>query len=319
MRRRVLLSSVTAAWMAPGIAGAQQPAKMLRIGILDPGLPVHFAAFFAGMRDLGYVDGRNVAYLQRSSAGRTDVVPQMAAELVESKVDVIVTTGPLPVLSVMKATSTIPVVFVLGDPIGMGVVGTLARPGRNATGLSFQNTEVGAKRLELLVEMLPGTRRFAVLFDRNSTRITLDSTVAAARSLNLEAQVTEIGAPEEFEAAYAAAAAARTPAIDVLASPFFNAQRAQLVDLAARHRLPAMYESDEFVRAGGLISYGAGIVDLFRRMAGYVDKILKGARPADLPVEQPTRIDLTVNMKTARALGLTTPPAMLARADEVIE
>jgi putative ABC transport system substrate-binding protein len=310
---------MTAAWMAPVIGRAQQPGKRARIGILDPGLPVHFAAFFAGMRDLGYVEGRTVAYVQRSSAGRTDLLAPMAAELAESGVDVIVTTGPLPIHAVMKATSTIPVVFVLGDPIATGVVSTLARPDRNATGLSFLNTEIGAKRLELLVELLPGTRRVAVLFDHNSTHATLDSTVAAARALKLEAPVTEIRAADEFEAAYAAAVAAQAQAIDVLASPFFNANRARLVELAARYRLPAMYESDEFVRAGGLISYGAGIVGLFRRMAGYVDRILKGARPADLPVEQPTRIDLTVNKTTARALGLAIPPAMMNRADEVIE
>jgi putative ABC transport system substrate-binding protein len=310
---------MTAAWMVPAIGRYQQPGKSVRIGILDPGLPLHFAAFFAGMRELGYVDGETVAYVQRSSAGRTDLVAHIAVELVASNVDVIVTTGPLPIHSVMKATSTIPIVFVLGDPIATGVTSSLARPDRNATGLSFLNTEVGAKRLELLVEMLPGTRRVAVLFDRNSTRVALDATVAAARALNLEAPVTEIGAPDECEAAYAAAVAARVQAIDVLASPFFNANRERLVDLAASYRLPAMYESDEFVRSGGLISYGAGIVDLFRRMAGYVDKIVKGAKPADLPIQQPTKIDLTLNMKTARALGLAIPPAMIARADEVIE
>jgi putative ABC transport system substrate-binding protein len=305
--------------MAPAIGRAQQPGKLARIGIFDLGLPLHFAAFFAGMRALGYVEGQNVDYVRRSAAGGTDLVAQMAAALVESKVDVIVTTGPLPTVAVMKATSTIPVVFVLGDPIATGVVSNLARPDRNATGLSFLNTEVGAKRLELLVEMLPGTHRVAILFDRNSTRANLDSAVAAARALDLEASVTEIGAAGELESAYAAAAAARVQAIDVLASPFFNANRARLVDLAANYRLPAMYESDEFVRSGGLISYGAGIVDLFRRMAGYVDKILKGAKPADLPVQQPTKIDLTVNMKTAKALGLAIPPALIARADEVIE
>ncbi len=319
MRRRVFFASMPAAWIAPAIARAQQAGKMARIGILDPGLPVHFAAFFGGMRDLHYVSGQNVTYVQRSSTGRTDVIPQMAAELAESKVDVIVASGPLPTLSAMKATSTIPIVFVLGDPVGLGVVSNLARPDRNATGLSFQNTEIGAKRLELLVEMLPGIRKVAVLFERNSTHATLDTTVAAARSLGLEALVMEVGAPEEFEAAYAAAAGAGAQAIDVLASPFFNANRTQLVELAVRYRLPAMHESDEFVRSGGLISYGAGIVELFRRMAGYVDKILKGAKPADLPVEQPTRIELTINMKTAKALGLKIPPSILTRADEVIE
>ena len=310
---------MTAAWMATAVVRAQQRGTMARIGIFDPGLPVHFAAFVAGMHDLGYVDGRNVAYVRRSAKGGADLVAQMAEELAESKVDVVVTVGPLQIHSVMKATSTIPVVFVLGDPVATGVVSNLARPDRNATGLSFLNAEVGAKRLELLVEMLPGTRRVAVLFDRKSTRSNLDETVAAARTLNLEAPVSEIGAPEEFEAVYAAAAAARVQAIDVLASPFFNANRAQLVELAARYRLPAMYESDEFVRSGGLISYGVGIVDLFRRMSGYVDRILKGARPADLPVEQATKFDLTISMKTAKALGLAVPPAMLARADEVIE
>ena len=292
---------------------------MARIGIFDPGLPVHFAAFLAGMHDLGYAEGRNVAYVWRSAKGGPEAVAQMAREIAGSKVDVIVTVGPLQIHSLMKATSTMPVVFVLGDPVATGVVSNLARPDRNATGLSFLNAEVGAKRLELLVEMLPGTRRVAVLFDAKSTRSNLDETLSAARALNLETSVSEIGAPEEFEAAYAGAAAARMQAIDVLASPFFNANRAHLVELAARNRLPAMYESDEFVRAGGLISYGAGIVDLFRRMSGYVDRLLKGSKPADLPVEQATKFDLTINLKTARALGLAIPPAMLARADEVLE
>lgn len=168
--------------------------------------------------------------------------------------------------------------------------------------------------------MLPGAREIVLLFDRNSPRVTLDMTVAAARSLGLSARVSEVGgAPEELDAVLEAARAAQAQAICVLASPFFNAARVRLVDLVARYRLPAMYESDEFVRSGGLISYGAGIVDLHRRMAGYVDKILKGAKPADLPVEQPTKFELTINMKAARALGLAVPQAMITRADEVIE
>jgi len=271
------------------------------------------------MRDLGYVEGRDIAYVQRSSAGNADLVAQGVAEIVASKVDVIVTTGPLPTRAVMKATSIIPVVFVLGDPISIGAANNLAHPDRNATGLSFQNSEVSAKRLALLVEMLPGTRRVAVLCDPNSPPISLDETVAAASALNLEAMVRKIGTSNDFESAYAAAATEGAQAMNVLASPFFNANRRRLVDLAAHYRLPAMYESDEFVRAGGLISYGAGIVDLFRRMAGYVDKIVKGAKPADLPIQQPTKIDLTINMKTAKTLGVTFPPSIVARADEIIE
>jgi putative ABC transport system substrate-binding protein len=241
-------------------------------------------------------------------------------ELVQLKVAVIVTAGPLPVRAAMQATSTIPIVFAaLGDAVATGAVGNLARPDRNATGFSFLNTEIGSKRTELLHEMCPNSRRVAVLFDRNSPRLSLETATNSARALALEAHVFDVAGPDEFEGAFAAAVAAQVQAINVLASPFFAANRVQLIELAIRHRLPAMYESAEYVRDGGLISYGPSFLDLFRRAAVYVDKILKGAKPSDLPVQQPTKFDLVINMKTAKTLGITVPPSLLARADEVIE
>ena len=318
-RRSVLLAAAAAA--GSSLAGTRlAAANPPRVGILDPGLPQHFAAFLTGMAKLGYVEGQNVTYIRSSSAGQTERLPQLAAELAEAKVDVIVTAGPAPVRAAMKATAAIPIIFTtLGDPIAAGAVSNLARPDRNATGLSFANTEVAAKRVQLLHEILPAARRIAILCDPNSPRASLDATLAAARTLGLEAKVSEVGVAVDFGPAFEAMRASEAEAIDILASPFFNSNRAQLVDLAARHRLPAMWESDEFARSGGLISYGASLVELFRRAAGYVDRILKGARPSDLPVEQPTKFELVINMKTAKALGLTIPPSILARADEVIE
>jgi putative ABC transport system substrate-binding protein len=273
------------------------------------------------MRDLGYVEGRNIAYERRSSAGRSEPIPQLAAELVQAKVAVIVTAGLKPVRAAMQATSTIPIVFAaLGDAIVTGTVSNLARPDRNATGFSFLNTEISAKRVELLHEMLPTARRVAVLFDRNNnTRFNLETAVNSARTMTLEAPVFEVAGPDEFEGAFVAAVAAQAEVINVLASPVFNANRERLIELSARHHLAAMYESAEYVRGGGLISYGPSFFDLFRRAASYVDKILKGAKPADLPVQQPTKFELVINLKTAKALGLTLPQSILARADEVIE
>lgn len=325
MRRRDFgrrLGGMTAALSVPPSLSAThlKAADLPRIGVLDPGLSGQFAAFFAGMRDLGYVKDQNVTYVERSAAGQPDLIAQLAAELVAAKVAVIVTAGPLPVRAAMAATSTIPIVFAaLGDALVTGVVSNLAHPDRNATGLSFLNTEIGTKRVELLHEMLPDVRRIAVLNDRNSNRLNVDTTLAAARAHGLEATVVDVTSAEEFGAAFEAMLAARAQALDALASPFFNANRERLVELAARHRLPAIYESAEYVRVGGLASYGAELSDLFRRASVYVDKILKGAKPADLPVQQPTTFELALNMRTAKVLGVTFPPSFLARADEVIE
>ena len=247
-------------------------------------------------------------------------VPRLASELVALKPDVIVTASPLPVHAVKEATSTIPVVFAaLGDAITAGAVNNLAHPGGNVTGLSFLNTELSAKRLELLLETLPNIRRIAVLRDLNTPRRWADATDEASRSLGVALQLLEVAGPETFESAFEAAVKERAEALDVLSSAFFNAHKMRLVELAARYRLPAMYEHDDFVRTGGLIAYGPSIPDLFRRAATYVDKILKGANPGDLPVEQPTKFDLVINLTTAKALGLKIPEKVLALADEVIE
>ena len=321
MRRRDFIAMIGgAAALWPFAARAQQPAAMPRIGLLDPGVAHLFAAFLKAMQDLGYEEGRNVAYVRRSAEGHAERMPALAAELVDAKVDVIVTAAPQAVRAAMAATKTIPIVFAaIGDAVGAGVVDSLARPGRNATGLSFLNTEISAKRLQLLHEADPTARRIAVLWDRGSGPKSLNATKEAGRSLGLELQVLGVAEPGEFEGAFQAAAAGGAEAIDVLASAIFNAYRARLVELAAKYRLPAMYETSEYVHAGGLMSYGPSLADLFRRAATYVDKILKGAKPADLPVEQPTKFELVINLKTAKALGVAILPLLLGTADEVIE
>jgi putative ABC transport system substrate-binding protein len=320
MKRRefiTLLGGAAAAW--PLAARAQQRTILPQVGILDPGIPQHFETFRRSMRDLGYVEGKNISYIYRTAAGRAEPVSQFASELVALKPDVIVTNSPVPVRAVKEATSTIPIVFVLGDAITAGLVNNLAHPGENLTGLSFLNTELSAKRLELLLEMLPNIRRIAVLRDLNTPRIWTEATEEAGRRLGLALQLLEVAGPETFESAHETAVNARAEALDVLASAFFASHKSRLTELAAKYRLPTMYEHDDFVRIGGLMAYGPSIPDLFRRAATYVDKILKGAKPGDLPIEQPTKFALSINLKTAKALGLEVPPSLLARADEVIE
>ncbi len=301
-------------------ARAQQTARVPRIGLLDPGLAQLFAAFLKGMQDLGYEEGRNVAYVRRSAEGHAERIPALAAELVDLKVNVIVTAAPQAVRAAMAATATIPIVFAaVGDAVGQGIALSLARPGHNATGFSFLNTEISAKRLQLLHEAFPSARQIAVLADGSGPSNSLDATKEAGSSLGLALQILSVSGSGEFEGAFQAAVAGRAEALDVLASAFFNANRVRLVELAARYRLPAMYETDDYVHAGGLMSYGPSLTDLFRRAASYVDKILKGAKPGDLPVEQPTKFELVINLKTAKALGLAIPALLLGSADEVIE
>jgi putative tryptophan/tyrosine transport system substrate-binding protein len=322
MRRRDLLTIIGGAAAAGPLSAARLDAADLppRIGILDPGLPHLFEAFFSGMRNLGYIEGQNVDYIRRSSAGQSEPIPQLAAELADANPAVIVTAGPPAVRAVMNATSTIPLVFAaVGDAIAAGAVTNLAHPDGNATGFSFLNTEISAKRLELLHEAVPGARHIAVLRDRISSGADLKPTLHAAGAIGLEAQLIEVSRPDEYDGAFEAAVATHAEAMDVLGSPIFNANRELLIRLAARHRLPAMYEADEYVHSGGLMSYGPSLADLFRRAAGYVFKLLRGSKPADLPVEQPTKFELAINLKTAKALGLTIPQSLLQRADEVIE
>jgi putative ABC transport system substrate-binding protein len=319
MKRRAFITLLGGAAAWPLAARAQRTA-VPQIGILDPGLPQHFEAFRRGMYDLGYVEGRSVSYMYRTAAGSAESVPRLASELVALKPDAIVTASALPVRAVKEATSTIPIVFAtLADAITAGAVNNLAHPGANVTGFSFLNTELSAKRLELLVEALPNIRRVAVLRDLNTPREWAEATEETGHRLGLALRLLEVAEAGTYEDAFEAAVTARADAVDILASAFFNSHKARLVELAAKYRLPTMYEHDDFVRTGGLIAYGPNIPDLFRRAAAYVDRILKGAKPGDLPVEQPTRFTLIINIKTANALGLTLPPTLLARADEVIE
>ena len=270
---------------------AQQARAVGRIGLLDPGLPHLFAAFRDGMRELGYVEGQSVEFLHRSANGQADAIPALAHELAGENVDVIVTAGPQAVRSMAKATSATPIVFAaLGDALGTGLVDTLARPGRNLTGFSFLNTEMSAKRIELLTQAIPDARRIAVFYDPSSNPASLDATEEAARRLGLEVRVFPVSSSAAFEDSFRAAVESSARALDVLASPFFNSHRVRLVELAAEHRVPAMYETAEYVQSGGLMAYGPSLPELFRKAATYVDKILRGAKPSDLPVEQPTLI-----------------------------
>jgi putative ABC transport system substrate-binding protein len=310
----------------PFAAEAQSLAKVFRIGLLggtSPEVSPFWREFFQRLRVLGYVEGQNVAFEGRWYGDNTDRLPALAAELVQIPVDVIVAgVAPAPEAA-KRATSTIPIVMTgHPDPVGSGLVASLARPGGNVTGLAIVSPELRAKQLQLLKEVLPRLTRVAVLSDpRNpSHALVLREVDVAARSLKVKVQILEARAPAQFAEAFSAATKERAGALIVIgAGTTHFVHRARLVELAAQSRLPTMYPVREFAEAGGLMAYGVDLRDSFRRAAGYVDRILKGARPADLPVEQPTKFELVVNLKTAKALGLTIPPAVLARADEVIQ
>jgi putative ABC transport system substrate-binding protein len=282
-------------------------------------------AFRQGLRDLGYVVGSNVVIEYRDAAGKADRFPALAAELVALQVDVIVTAGSTPsALAAKRATRTIPVVFVAtGDPVGSGLVTSLARPGGNITGPSSLTPALAGKCLELLKQTVPGVSRVAVLWQpggmgERSEKDMLQGAEVAAQALGVRLHFAEAKGPADFDRVFSEMTGARASALTVLPSVVFSAERRHLVELAAKNRLPAVYPWREAVDAGGLMSYGPNNADLFRRAATYVDKILKGAKPADLPVEQPTKFELVVNLKAAKALGLTIPPSVLVRADEII-
>ena len=333
MRRRRLALSITlllGGLFSSLAAEAQQAAKVARIDWLAGNLsasPYAPEAFRQGLRDLGYVEGRNVVIESRDSEGKLERLPALAVELVALKVDVIVVGGTPQALAAMQATRTLPIVFAaVGDPVTDGLVTSLARPGGNVTGFSTTSAapEIVGKRLELLTQSVPGVTRAAVLWQpggqgERTNKDLLHGTDVAARALGVRLQVVEVRGPDDFDRAFSDVTRARAGALTVLGtSMFFNARR-RLVDLAAKNRMPAVYPLREFVDAGGLMAYGPNLADLFRRAATYVDKILKGAKPADLPVEQPTKFELVINLKTAKALGLTIPQALLVRADEVIQ
>jgi putative tryptophan/tyrosine transport system substrate-binding protein len=313
---------------APLVAEAQQAAKVARIGYMThnrAASPHTHEAFRQGLRDLGYVEGRNVVIEDRDAEGKFERLPALAAELVALKVDVIVAPNTAAALAAKQATKAIPIVFaVVADPVTSGLVTSLARSGGNATGSSILAPELVGKGLELLTQAVPGVSRVAVLWQPGAAgeateKDMLKRAEVAASALGVRLQFVEARGPADFDRAFSDMTRARAGALTVLPSAMFGSQRRRLVDLAAKNRLPAVYPYREFVEAGGLMAYGANIADDYRRGATYVDKILKGAKPADLPVEQPTKFELVINIKTAKALGLTLPPSLLGRADQVIE
>ena len=328
MRRREFIALVGGAAAWPLGASAQQAAKVPRIGWLAgdlaPGqhLP---EAFRQGLRDLGYVEGRNVAIEYRDAEGKSVRLPALAAELVALKVDVILAPGTPHALAAKQATKTIPIVFASAvDPVADGLVTSLARPVGNVTGLSALSPELVGKRLELLKQAVPGVSRIAVLWQpgglgQRTAEDMLKEVEVAGRELGVRLQLVEARGPADVDQAFSDMTRAHAGALTSFGSAMFLGERSRLVNLAAKNRLPAVYGLREYVDAGGLMSYGPNFVDLFRRAATYVDKILKGAKPADLPVEQPTKFELVINLKTAKTLGLTIPPTLLSRADEVIE
>ena len=330
MNRRRFLRTVSVSLLAAPLVGeAQQAAKIARIGYLAANLAANRhlqEAFLQGLRDLGYVEGRNLVIEYRGAEGKPERFPALAAELVALKVDVIVTAGgTLAALAAKQATRTLPIVFAAAaDPVESGLVTSLARPGGNVTGLSIVSPELVGKSLELLKEVVPGVSRVAVLwqpggFGERTEKDMLNGAEVAARALGVRPQFVEARGPADFDRAFSEMTRARAGALTVFANAMFTIERRRLVDLAAKNRLPALYAFREYVDAGGLVAYGPHLADLYRRAATYVDRILKGTQPGDLPVERPTKFDLAINLKTAKTLGLTIPQSVLGRADQVIE
>ena len=324
-RLRILVTFVLALLAVPFVADAQQPAKIPRIGLLSPFSPSDTAlwhqAFRQGLRDHGWVEGKNLSIEYRYAEGRADRLPDLAADLVHLRVDIIVAAVNADALAAQDATRAIPIVMAsAGDPVATGLVESLPRPGGNITGLSQMAPELAGKRLELLKEIVPKLSRVAVLWnpqDRSST-LSWKEIQLPARRLRTQLQSLEVRSLGDLGKAFGDATRARAGALAIMPDPVFVRNLKRLADFAAKSRLPSIFHLREFVDSGGLVAYGPDRSDLFRRAATYVDKILKGAKPADLPVEQPTRFELVINLKTAKALGLTIPPSVLVRANQVI-
>jgi putative ABC transport system substrate-binding protein len=323
-KRREVISLLGGATIWPLAAWAQQAGKLPTIGFLGATTPAGggqlLAAFVQRLRELGWVDGRNIAIEVRWAEGRSERFAEIAAELVRLKVDVILTHNTPPVLAAKEATSVIPIVFAsAGDPVGTGVVASLARPGSNVTGLSAGSTDVVGKRLELLREVMPGLRRLAILASDSPHLVQeIGEVQRAAGALALEVATFEIRRIEDIAPAFETLKGG-ADALYVISDPVTVSNRVRINTLALGARLPTMHSVREPVESGGLMSYGANWADMFRRAADFVDKVLRGAKPADIPVEQPTKFDLVINLTTAKVLGLEIPPTLLARADEVIE
>jgi putative tryptophan/tyrosine transport system substrate-binding protein len=308
----------------PLVARAQQAEKVYRIGYLSAGsnAPELFAITSETLRTLGWIEGKNVVFERRYADNRLDRLSDLAAELVSLNVDVIMAAGTLAPLAAKRATATIPIVMTAaGDPLGSGLVASLARPGGNVTGMSLMAPDLGGKRLELLKEVLPQASRVGILWNAANpySALVFKETEQAAQTTAIEVQSLEVRSPDDFDDALAATIQRRVDALITVEDPLTFGHRKRIAEFAATNQLVAIYGLREFVDAGGLMAYGAHIADLQRRSAGYVDKILKGAKPGDLPVEQPTKFELVINLKTAKALGLAVPDRLLALADEVIE
>jgi putative ABC transport system substrate-binding protein len=327
MRRRefiTLLGGAAVAW--PLSVRAQEPSKKPRIGILMPGpSSVSLVPFNEGLHELGYTEGQNIVIERRYGDGKMDGLPDLAAELVRLKVDVIVAWSTPSARAAKQATGTIPIVAaVMADPVGDELVTSLARPGANVTGTTFLGPELVTKRMGLLKETLPRLSRMVALwhptaYGERTMRNIVTETEAAARALGVRLQLVPAISPNDLDNAFSAIIAEGAGAFIVFPSPMLFGEYKRIVEFAAKSRLPAMYQAREFVDGGGLMSYGSNLADLFRRAATYVDQILKGAKPADLPVQQPTKFEFVINLKTAKMLGLDVPPQIVARADEVIE
>jgi putative ABC transport system substrate-binding protein len=325
LKRREFVTLLGGAAMWPLAVSAQQPAKLPTLGFLGPNTPSldssRVGALVQRLRELGWIEGRNVAIEYRWGEGRTEHLAEFAAEFVQLRVNVIVTSGTQPVIAAKQATSVIPIVFAaVGDPVGTGLVNSLARPGGNVTGLSIQATDLAGKRLELLREVVPGLRRLAIMANASASPAVLEmaEVQTTASALGLEIVASEIRRPEDIAPAFESLKG-RAEALYVCNDPLVTTNRIRINTLALGMRLPTMYNVREFIEAGGLMSYGPNFLALYRRAADFVDKILRGAKPTDIPVEQPTKFDLIINLTTAKTLGLKIPEAFLLRADEIIE
>src|SRR6266508_4113798 len=325
--RRTFLTGTGVVLLAAPLAAEAQQAGTRRIGLLETSSPsparvLLWETLRQRLRELGYLEGQNIAFEFRFGEGKPDRLTGLAAELAGLKVDILVPSGTPASEAVKQATRTIPIVMAqLADPVGAGLVASLGRPGGNVTGLTTQDADLGGKRLELLLQVVPRVSHLALLIDETSpgTVLIAKGTQAAAAALGLRLQSLGVRDPGELDRAFAAMKEARARALIVESSSMLFTWRERLADLALKNRLPTMFAQRAYAQAGGLMAYAADFSDLFRRAATYVDKILKGAKPADLPVEQPTKFDLVINLKTAKALGLTIPPSVLTRADEVIQ
>jgi putative ABC transport system substrate-binding protein len=315
----IALSAKFTLWGA--VAVAQQPGKISRIGMLFYGSrdQPHLQSFQQGLRDLGYIEKKNIALEYRYAQGNPDRLAALAAELVRLPVDVIVTTTDQGARAALQATRTIPIVMTTGDPVGSGLAATLAKPGGNVTGLTVLLADLSGKRLELLKETIPSMTRVAVLWTADTPGMSaFKETQAAALGYSLQLNAFEVDSVGKVDSAFSQMPKARAQALLVVLSPLMTLNSKRIVDLALKNRLPAMYATRQFVEEGGLMAYGPNIGDLYRRAATYVDKVLKGANPAELPVEQPSKFEFFINLKTAKQIGQTVPPNVLARADKVI-